>query len=146
MRSTLTNLLAKTAVEQRLSGSKPRKAHNTTCAKSATRKLALVHLRNRLKKGLDNRVSAQFATMQMAGVDAGESKVFATLGAATNLLVDLEAVETEVSWCSCPHWYHACGVFRIIVAGVVISSMLMLSFLWIVLFMLFSSSFVHSIL
>ncbi len=34
--------------------------------------------------------------MQMAGVDAGESKVFATLGAATNLLVDLEAVDTEV--------------------------------------------------
>ena len=51
---------------------------------------------NRLKKGLDNRISAQFATMQMAGVDAGESKVFATLGAATNLLVDLEAVDTEV--------------------------------------------------
>lgn len=34
--------------------------------------------------------------MQMAGVDAGESKIFATLGAATNLLVDLEAVESEV--------------------------------------------------
>lgn len=50
----------------------------------------------RLKRGLDNRVSAQFATMQMAGVDAGESKIFATLGAATNLLVDLEAVESEV--------------------------------------------------
>lgn len=41
-------------------------------------------------------MSAQFATMQMAAVDAGESKVFATLGAATNLLVDLEAVDTEV--------------------------------------------------
>lgn len=60
----------------------------------------------RLKKGLDNRVSAQFATMQMAAVDAGESKVFATLGAATNLLVDLETVDTEVQsvvfsspWC-----------------------------------------------
>lgn len=51
---------------------------------------------DRLKRGLDNRISAQFATMQMAGVDAGESKVFATLGAATNLLVDLEAVDTEV--------------------------------------------------
>lgn len=50
----------------------------------------------RLKRGLDNRISAQFANMQMAAVDAGESKVFATLGAATNLLVDLEAVDSEV--------------------------------------------------
>ncbi|CAB1109933.1 unnamed protein product [Ectocarpus sp. CCAP 1310/34] len=64
-----------------------------------------------LKKGLDNRVSAQFATMQMAGVDAGESKVFATLGAATNLLVDLEAVESEVVPCF-PREYDILRVFR----------------------------------
>ncbi|CBJ33864.1 conserved unknown protein [Ectocarpus siliculosus] len=64
-----------------------------------------------LKKGLDNRVSAQFATMQMAGVDAGESKVFATLGAATNLLVDLEAVDSEVVPCFPPE-YDILRVFR----------------------------------
>lgn len=54
-------------------------------------------LHHRLKRGLDNRISAQFAKMQMAAVDAGESKVFATLGAATNLLVDLESVDSEVT-------------------------------------------------
>ena len=40
--------------------------------------------------------------MQMAAVDAGESKVFATLGAATNLLLDLEAVDSEVGDLSFP--------------------------------------------
>lgn len=64
-----------------------------------------------LKRGLDNRVSAQFAKMQMAAVDAGESKVFATLGAATNLLVDLEAVDSEVVPCFPPD-YEILKVFR----------------------------------
>lgn len=84
------------------------KHHHNTTTNNATKQ------RNpdRLKKGLDNRVSAQFATMQMAGVDAGESKIFATLGAATNLLVDLEAVETEVRLrCGCGRGC-GCGAVR----------------------------------
>ena len=37
-----------------------------------------------LKDGIDHKIIAQFAQMQMAAVDAGESQVMATLGQSSH--------------------------------------------------------------
>ncbi|KAG5178787.1 exocyst complex component Sec6-domain-containing protein [Tribonema minus] len=64
-----------------------------------------------LKTGLEHKIVAQFSQMQMASVDAGDSQMMATLGAATNLLVDLESVSELVVPCFPPH-YEILKVFR----------------------------------
>ncbi|CAM9404257.1 unnamed protein product [Chrysoparadoxa australica] len=69
-----------------------------------------------LRTGLEMKVSAQFAQMQMAAVDAGESKVLATLGAASSMLLDLDSVEELVAPCFPPR-YEIAQIFRSVYGG-----------------------------
>ncbi|CAN0273606.1 unnamed protein product, partial [Phaeothamnion confervicola] len=59
----------------------------------------------------------------MAAVDAGESKVMATLKAANNLLVDLDAMETYVAPCF-PPAYNVAQVFKEAYTGFLMSLLL----------------------
>eukprot|EP01084_Bolivina_argentea_P269806 458648_1 len=64
-----------------------------------------------IEKHILTRITAEFSSSQMAAVDSGKSKLNATLGAATSLLLDLKVINERVAPCF-PSRYDILAFFR----------------------------------